>query len=80
MKCMVCGSENDEKANFCTYCGNKLEKSCNCWVKKGSYDCGKDSCPGYEPVSYTHLDVYKRQGHCHRHENILPYIFLYVPL
>jgi hypothetical protein len=48
MKCMVCGSENDEKANFCTYCGNKLEKSCNCWVKKGSYDCGKDSCPGYE--------------------------------
>lgn len=48
MKCIVCGSENDEKANFCTYCGNKLEKSCNCWVKKGSYDCGKDSCPGYE--------------------------------
>ena len=48
MKCMVCGSENDEKANFCTYCGNKLEKSCNCWVKKGSYYCGKDSCPGYE--------------------------------
>ncbi len=48
MKCPQCGSENiKEKDNFCGECGKKLKQICDCWIKKGSYDCGEDSCPGY---------------------------------
>lgn len=49
MKCPHCGSDRiTEKANFCGSCGKKLKTVCNCWIKKGSYNCGEDSCPGYE--------------------------------
>lgn len=48
MKCMQCGKESNEDANFCKKCGSKLKSTCKCWVlKKDNYDCGKSSCPGY---------------------------------
>lgn len=51
MKCPHCGNDRvTEKDNFCGFCGKKLKKVCNCWVKKGSYDCEEDSCPGYELI------------------------------
>ena len=40
--------KRQEKDNFCGHCGKKLKTDCNCWIKKGSYNCGEDSCPGYE--------------------------------
>lgn len=49
MKCPHCSSDRvTDKDNFCGFCGKKLKKVCNCWIKKGSYNCGEDSCPGYE--------------------------------
>ncbi len=49
MECPYCGSDKvKEKDNFCGHCGKKLKTDCNCWIKKGSYNCGEDSCPGYE--------------------------------
>ena len=48
MKCQHCGNERiKEKDNFCSACGKKLKAECNCWIKKDSYNCGEDSCPGW---------------------------------
>ena len=49
MKCIKCGNiQNNENANFCEKCGEKLKSTCNCWVlKKDNYSCGEESCPGY---------------------------------
>ena len=44
--CEICGTENREEANFCRLCSNKLRTVCNCWVKKGPYNCGQRKCPG----------------------------------
>ena len=42
-----CKAEVEATDNFCTHCGTRLKKTCNCWVKKkDSYDCGESSCPG----------------------------------
>ena len=46
MKCPKCGKE--AKHNFCKFCGTKVKKVCDCWLKKSSYDCGEPSCPGYK--------------------------------
>lgn len=47
MECLVCHGEVKKTDNFCTYCGAKIKKSCNCWVRKeDNYNCGKSSCPG----------------------------------
>ena len=47
-KCKECGNEKiGEEDNFCEKCGEKLQKECNCWIKKGRYDCGERTCPGY---------------------------------
>lgn len=47
MNCPHCGSNQiKDSDNFCGFCGTKLRKICNCWIKKDSYDCGRDSCPG----------------------------------
>ena len=48
MNCPYCGREIKEEDNFCGSCGRRLKAKCICWIKKGSYDCGEDSCPGYE--------------------------------
>ena len=49
MKCPYCGSNRvKENDNFCGECGRKLKTVCNCWIKKGGYNCGEDSCPGRE--------------------------------
>lgn len=49
MECPYCGSDTVKvKDNFCGHCGKKLKTVCNCWIKKGSYNCGEDSCQGYE--------------------------------
>ncbi len=49
MKCPRCGSDRiKEKDNFCGECGAKLKRICDCWIKKGSYDCEEDNCPGYK--------------------------------
>ena len=48
MQCPKCGHESSDGDNFCKDCGSKLKNECNCWVKKkGNYNCGCDSCPGY---------------------------------
>lgn len=39
-KCPACGSvQASEQDNFCPNCGVKLKQVCECWVKKGSYNC-----------------------------------------
>lgn len=48
MKCRKCGKSVKANDNFCQHCGAKLKAVCDCWIKKGSYDCGKSNCPGYE--------------------------------
>ena len=48
MICKVCGTENEETANFCRMCATKLKTVCDCWVKKEPYNCGQDQCPGYK--------------------------------
>lgn len=54
-KCPVCGNEQiSDQDNFCTNCGAKLRTICNCWVKKGSYNCSESSCPGYR-LHYTDI-------------------------
>lgn len=54
-KCPVCGSTQVSKQdNFCTNCGTKLKLVCDCWVKKGSYNCNESSCPGYR-LNYKEL-------------------------
>lgn len=46
-KCIDCGMQNKDDANFCKGCGKKLRSTCNCWVlKKDNYDCGESRCPG----------------------------------
>lgn len=48
LKCPYCGNERiTDSDNFCGKCGKKLKTECNCWIKKGSYNCEEDSCPGY---------------------------------
>ena len=47
LKCPNCKVELSAADNFCSYCGTKLKRTCNCWVKKNdNYDCGESSCPG----------------------------------
>ncbi len=36
-----------EVANFSPLTGEKLHQTCECWVKKESYNCGQTKCPGY---------------------------------
>ena len=58
MKCPNCGNTNiTESHNFCEECGTKLRRICNCWVKKGSYDCGYDNCPGYALSRLQQRDI-----------------------
>lgn len=47
MKCPECGSETKDNDNFCSECGTKLKSVCDCWIKRGKYNCGKSKCPGY---------------------------------
>ncbi len=47
IECSLCGTDNDIEANFCRGCGEKLKDFCNCWIKKGPYNCGQTLCPGY---------------------------------
>lgn len=47
MECPNCNSKVAQEDNFCGECGIKLKDICKCWVKKDSYNCGEDSCPGY---------------------------------
>lgn len=56
--CLSCGSKLEENNNFCTNCGAKLKDVCiYCWVlKKDNFNCGKESCPGYE--LFTNLKSY----------------------
>ncbi len=44
--CPSCGKEY-HSGNFCKGCGRKMVDTCNCWVKKGPYNCGQGKCPGY---------------------------------
>ncbi len=45
--CPKCEAKNRPRANFCKKCGAKLREVCNCWVKKGPYNCGQSECPGH---------------------------------
>ena len=47
IKCKSCGNKVQETDNFCGFCGTKLKEICDCWVKKGNYNCGEKNCPGY---------------------------------
>lgn len=47
MECYKCRYKNDDNANFCVICGNKLKEICNCWIKKEPYNCGEQKCPSY---------------------------------
>ena len=46
-RCRLCGVDVAEDANFCSNCGGKLRRLCNCYIKKKPYNCGQDQCPGY---------------------------------
>lgn len=47
MECKNCKTECSDNANFCENCGSKLKETCDCWIKKEPYNCGKEKCPGY---------------------------------
>lgn len=47
MRCGVCDTQCEDNSNFCSKCGAKLKEICNCWLKKGNYNCGEKNCPGY---------------------------------
>lgn len=47
MKCPHCNKAVSNKDNFCGFCGKKLKQECSCFVKKGTYNCRLDKCPGY---------------------------------
>ena len=47
-KCDTCNYINEQSANFCVKCGNKIKKICNCWIKKEPYNCGSNKCPSYK--------------------------------
>lgn len=54
MKCLKCGADNREAANFCKMCGVKLRETCaSCWIKKGPHNCGKNKCPENECSTET---------------------------
>ncbi|QNB45874.1 zinc-ribbon domain-containing protein [Thermanaerosceptrum fracticalcis] len=46
MFCKNCGLSNVEDANFCEYCGTKLNEICpRCWKKNGQPgSCPTDKC------------------------------------
>ncbi len=50
IRCPSCGKENSEDANFYVHCTKKLRTVCNCWVKKGPYNCGQEKCPEYKAL------------------------------
>lgn len=43
--CPHCGAVV-RRGNFCSRCSGKLVEVCDCWVKKKTYNCGRDECPG----------------------------------
>jgi hypothetical protein len=49
--CLDCGKEY-RSGNFCEGCGRKMVQTCNCWVKKEPFNCGKEKCPGYMLLVY----------------------------
>nr|DAZ14928.1 MAG TPA: PROTEIN/RNA Complex, archaeal, ribosomal, 50S, protein.0A [Caudoviricetes sp.] len=55
MICRECGTECSDTANFCRHCGTKLRTVCNCWMKKGPFNCGLKTCPDW-------LEFHKRFG------------------
>lgn len=58
MKCRRCGNVDlKENDNFCKKCGNKLRETCDCWIKKDSYNCNESSCPGYGLFSKMKLQI-----------------------
>ena len=46
-KCPHCGAEI-QSGNFCSACGGKLVKVCDCSFLGKPFDCGYDKCPGFE--------------------------------
>ena len=44
--------------NFCEHCGAKLKAICDCWVLKKKYNCGFDTCKGYN----LHIELFNRKG------------------
>ena len=46
---------------LCSKCTDLIEKSCICLLRAGGSPMSFMSFVNFSPVSYTHLDVYKRQ-------------------
>ena len=61
MICPKCGSEMNDGSAFCTKCGAALNAQNNEQAKGNSNPQADPQMNGMPPVSYTHLDVYKRQ-------------------
>lgn len=56
LECKKCKFINDSNANFCVMCGIKLKQNCNCWIKKGPYNCGNAKCPSYKVYRQIIMD------------------------
>lgn len=57
VKCPECNTEVID-GNFCEHCGAKLKAICDCWVLKKKYNCGFDTCKGYN----LHIELFNRKG------------------
>lgn len=56
------------KGNFCAYCGKKLVKRCDCWVKKQKYNCGFSQCPGLNLELFQSAgEITERDHRCDKH-------------
>lgn len=50
VKCAECNKQNRVDANFCAYCGVKINYTCSkCWMENRQlYTCGFGKYPGYK--------------------------------
>ena len=60
--CNNCGHRNPPESNFCSSCGSPFTPRTDTTISFLPEDSSGDLVDD-EAVSYTHLDVYKRQGH-----------------
>lgn len=58
--CPHCGKVV-KKGNFCSKCGKKLAKICDCWLMKRPYHCNFQKCPDMSAFTLLLLHIQQDQ-------------------